>query len=916
MLRDRCSKMFILFAVLSFGFVNDPLRADDTAKEFNIPAGDLGTALREFGRQSNQQILFSTDVVQGKATRGIKGSLDTQTALAKLLVGTGLTFSKSADGSLLISRADGLGASAPAGLASTPVGASNDQNSSKTRANPDDSGHLEEIIVTATRQEQNLQAVPVAITALSQKQLNEQSIYDVWELDRAVPGLTVVADSGNGNRANFAIRGRGLDYGAQSGSVETYFADVPLSSPFEAPSAPAPFFDLQSVQVLKGPQGTLFGRSTTGGAVLVVPEAPTDQFGGYARVQGGDYGDVQFETAINLPIDGSKADLRLAGFFWNRDGYSHTLGSIAGASPVLGPWRDPEGQLLPPQTFNNQEDRDFRATLLLRPNDQLTNSTIFAFDSFNTRATAGAQIIIPTSPLGGAVLSLYPDILKTGPYVVNVDTNLDHPASTSFEVINTLTYGISSDLRIKDIFGFIEAHGITNQAADVDNTPLPAIDLVTPPVIARNYQYTNELQLLGDSFDNRFSWILGGIVDDTREPGGNHIDNFVDYYAAPSYTVTWEQNNYSDYALFGSGTYKLTDMLSVTVGERHSWDHISVLNETDIATNTAAYNANPNLTPAGAAASNASNPGSWMLSPTVNLTRLFVGDTYNVGIQDQVTDRTLVYGGYRRGYKPGGFNSRAPANQQDFGPEDVDDFYTGLKTSFTIGNVRGRFNIEGYWDLYHNKQGSNLILVTGGELDTITTNTPGTTYRGIDADMTLEPTAWLALIANYSLIDAYNTRWPDVSGVGLPVPNAHLNLAVNPVAFAPKNKVTATLRFHSELPADKGELVFAPTVTYEDKWFLNNNTLLLPQATTLGLGIPQNFSYQAYGGGFVPAHTLTNLRAEWNHLWGSRIDAAANVTNVTNRAVSLGPTATLEIGIQGSNYAPPRMFSVDLSTKF
>src|SRR6476620_2784987 len=150
-----------------------------------------------------------------------------------------------------------------------------------------EAGDADAIIVTARRTEENLQDVPVAITAFSQKSLDERAIKTSFDLAKSVPGLVVNAGSGNAALPDFSIRGRGQFFGAASGSVETYFADVPLSPPFPIPTLPPQYFDLASVQVLKGPQGTLFGRNTTGGAVLFVPQGPTKDFGGYVRAQGG-----------------------------------------------------------------------------------------------------------------------------------------------------------------------------------------------------------------------------------------------------------------------------------------------------------------------------------------------------------------------------------------------------------------------------------------------------------------------------------------------------------------------------------------------------------------------------------------------------------------------------------------------------
>src|ERR1700693_3326494 len=150
---------------------------------------------------------------------------------------------------------------------------------------------LEEVVVTARRREERLQDVPTALLAFDQTELTQKAIVTSYDLARNVPGLVVDAGTGNPGVQQFSIRGRGLNFGAAAGSVETYFAEVPLSPPFGLPTLPAQFFDIGSLEVLKGPQGTLFGRSTTGGAVLITPQAPVDGFGGYARLQGGNHGD-------------------------------------------------------------------------------------------------------------------------------------------------------------------------------------------------------------------------------------------------------------------------------------------------------------------------------------------------------------------------------------------------------------------------------------------------------------------------------------------------------------------------------------------------------------------------------------------------------------------------------------------------
>src|SRR6266705_2016210 len=166
---------------------------------------------------------------------------------------------------------------------------------------------LSEIIVTARRMEERLQDVPISITVFNQQQLNSRNIINSQDLAAYTPSLSANNNFGSQN-ASFAIRGFVQDAGTPP-SVAVYFADVvALRGPTQGTQAgdgagPGSFFDLQNVQVLKGPQGTLFGRNTTGGAVLLVPQKPTTEFGGYAEGSFGNFGMKRGQGVVNLPVN-------------------------------------------------------------------------------------------------------------------------------------------------------------------------------------------------------------------------------------------------------------------------------------------------------------------------------------------------------------------------------------------------------------------------------------------------------------------------------------------------------------------------------------------------------------------------------------------------------------------------------------
>ncbi|HQR88573.1 MAG TPA: TonB-dependent receptor plug domain-containing protein [Caulobacter sp.] len=140
---------------------------------------------------------------------------------------------------------------------------------------------LDDIVVTARRREERLQEVPVAVTALSEEVLEEKGVRDANDLGQVAPGLSVQNTTANRNNITYSIRGQGQAFGQNSPGVVPYFAEVP--------SFGDAIFDLQGIQVLKGPQGTLFGRNTTGGAILFTPRAPSEELNGYVLGRVGNY---------------------------------------------------------------------------------------------------------------------------------------------------------------------------------------------------------------------------------------------------------------------------------------------------------------------------------------------------------------------------------------------------------------------------------------------------------------------------------------------------------------------------------------------------------------------------------------------------------------------------------------------------
>ena len=188
---------------------------------------------------------------------------------------------------------------------------------------------MEEIVVTARRKEEKLQSVPLSITAFSQADVEKARIQQVRDLSKVVPSFAVSYSTSDPNAFySGQVRLRGL------AGTFIYFADVPIADTDYSNTtglthglSPGFFYDLQNIEVDKGPQGTLYGRPSIGGIISYQPQRPTNDFGGYLQTTFGDYSDYEEEFAVNVPVVEDKVLLRVAGQMQKRDGYTKDLGS-------------------------------------------------------------------------------------------------------------------------------------------------------------------------------------------------------------------------------------------------------------------------------------------------------------------------------------------------------------------------------------------------------------------------------------------------------------------------------------------------------------------------------------------------------------------------------------------------------------
>jgi outer membrane receptor protein involved in Fe transport len=266
------------------------------AKQLDIPAQALANTLTQIGRQTGSEVVFQAGDVRGRNAPAVRGALTAGQALDAALRGSGLRARHTAQGAFVIERA---------------ATSSGDQ--------ADSSGYAaNEIVVTAQKRVESIQDVPISVSAFSAKSLDEQKIEGGSELVRAVPNVSF--SKTNFASYNFSIRGVGTKAlsVASDPAVAISFNNTPLirNRLFEQE-----YFDVERVEVLRGPQGTLYGRNATGGVVNMIPNiAEPGDFSGDLQLEAGNYGSMRAKGMLNVPL-GDTLAVRAAGAWTSRNGY-------------------------------------------------------------------------------------------------------------------------------------------------------------------------------------------------------------------------------------------------------------------------------------------------------------------------------------------------------------------------------------------------------------------------------------------------------------------------------------------------------------------------------------------------------------------------------------------------------------------
>ncbi|MDB5686333.1 MAG: hypothetical protein JWR77_922, partial [Rhizorhabdus sp.] len=618
-----------------------------------------------------------------------------------------------------------------------------------------------EIVVTARRHAEAAQTVPISITAVSADTIKNLGLQTTGDLQRLVPGV-ILNGAGSMSNSTYTIRGQGKAVtGPGLPSVITYLNEVPLP-PI---GSFTPTFDLDNVQVLKGPQGTLFGRNTTGGAVLVYTRAPSYQFDGYAQADIGNFNKHSFQGAVTVPIVAEKLAVRLAADIERNKGFTRNIA-----------------------TGDRQDDLHMdalRGSFLFEPTDWIKNSLVIDYTRIDSNAQAYFPVVVlraDLQPLVDAQRALGKRTVQTS--VVPFDKE------TFWGLSNTTSLDFGG-VSLKNIFGYryTNVDNLQN-AVGLPAAPLPnlgpglaALGLVTGQpgtlITTRNKsvseQFTDEVQLSGSLLDDRLSWIGGAFYLKAQPAGVNNLVLDLFRPTPPSATTAaivngalggiWPVGSLSDTlygdeskAVFANLSYALggaipaLEGVTLNGGFRYTWDKQSICSNSRASISLAT--GNTVVPPYAGLAECRADTGSRYGRASFDRSAKSKAPTYTLGVDNKATDDIFLYVTTRRGYRAGGLNAPvlAPVLSafQTFDPQIVTDYEIGTHTKWRSGGWSGRFNLTGFISHFKKLQlQATGITASSGLPGVDATNAPagsalqinaGTaTSKGVEFDGSISP---------------------------------------------------------------------------------------------------------------------------------------------------------------------------------
>lgn len=662
---------------------------------------------------------------------------------------------------------------------------------------------LEEIVVTAQKREDSIQTVPIAITAIDGDVLDNKAVVNLESLQGLVPGAQIGQFANTPHGAVFNIRGMGaIEPDPYAGSAVMVTIDgVPQY--FNMTSL-VDLFDVERVEVLRGPQGTLFGANTTGGVVNIVTKAPSGEYNGKVQVTAGDWNRFDVKAAADLPIN-EKLSLRLSGFHHGRDGFITNVydGSDMGSIDVNSIRA----------TLKYDAGNGFAATWRNEILRSKNGAPYIGMGAYPGEAeyvapgtiagpNAGVQYAGYCMPVGSPCRA--PDEYYSANSSEQDMSDMNIDASTLKMVWDDTSLGTITSITS---FKQFDLHEYTDQDGTVEF--LASTDRRTD-----GDQITQEIRVnsqVSESID-----LVYGLY--FSEDSYFHSQNFRAQFASPGFSqVTAQDQERSSQAIFAHSFIDLSDRLRLQLGGRYSKEETKM--KVDVThfislDGVARYFGEDRLADFG-----------------IDFTSQGKDDwtdwSAKVGLDYQVSENTLVYGHISRGFKSGGFVGRItiPEDIGPYDPEIVETIELGMKTDLMDNKLRLNVNIfkNDYQDLqlaliYFTKNSLGFD-VNGNSI----LNAADATTQGIEVEFFAAPSSNLRVNGAFTYLEAEYDDFPYTNADG-----SVTNLSGYRLQNAPE--ITANFGFDYSWRTGNGEMMLSAIYKYNDEKF-NTSLLNTPRAT-------------------------------------------------------------------------------------
>lgn len=621
-----------------------------------------------------------------------------------------------------------------------------------------------DIVVTGARlRTESLQDTPVAVSVISGAAVQALHASDLTAISGKVPNLVVVSNSSTPGLAGFGIRG------VQSGDSD------PASEPSIAvyvdgvynviqTGGLADLWDVDRIEILRGPQGTFLGKNSGGGAIVINHTRPTKDNSGYASIDYGSYNLVQAQAALNFRLSDSLS-ARVFGGHRQRDGYVTSLTA-------------------PFNTYGGELADAGRVGLLFNPRSGVN---IYLMSDYS---------LDRGRPLANRNVSFAPDLQCTliAPATCGLDTpynstrtnhtNQRHHISTWNNVLNA-----QIDL------GGVDFTSITGYKQFRDRDVYDDLAGTSSKVIrlngyqTNNNQFSQELRLSSHAggfmtLNDKLDWLIGGWYGASKAYFNAPQDNF------NGQTTQAEKVWRHGYALFGHADYHVTDAWQISAGIRYSHDH------TRHDYNFRHSAALPN-------------------DLTLTQARSWSNTSFEAGTQYKIDAHKMVYYRFSQGYRGGGFNGRPPNASLALGfqPETSESHEIGLRTDWLDRAVQ--FNVTAFHTKFNNLQVSRVVS-NNGATGQITDNAASSRSQGVEVELSLHPTQNFQLDFSYGYLDARYLSYKSQDTVGNP-----LDLSALPIRYSPKNTASVSTQYTLALEPNLlsfNEAVFHASFDWKDKY--------------------------------------------------------------------------------------------------